>query len=111
MPHLLPFFLEAVYVAVFWLLKFRIMGSLSHLVALIFPILQPIVQTKFPQGLLILFLGKAPHYEEYQCLDPFTNRVYISLHLCFHANDFSFLHLLSRLMLDTTYLLLMWMTF
>lgn len=37
-----------------------------------------------------VFLGYAPHYEGYRCLDPITCRVYISHHVRFNETEFPY---------------------
>jgi len=41
-----------------------------------------------PRSIKCVFLGYAPHYEDYRCLDPLTNHVYISHHVRFHETEF-----------------------
>jgi len=37
-----------------------------------------------------MFWGYALHHKDYRCLDPLTNHVYISHHVCFHQSEFPF---------------------
>ena len=53
--------------------------------------------TKLPSRFFqCVFLGYAPHYKGYHCLDPCINRVYISHDVRFHENIFPYSTLASK---------------
>lgn len=57
-----------------------------------FPCLKPYSPSKLhPKSLSCVFLGYSLNHSGYRCLDPTTNRVYISRHVTFHEHVFPFL--------------------
>ncbi|CAH9134641.1 unnamed protein product, partial [Cuscuta epithymum] len=46
---------------------------------------------------LCVFLGYAPEYKGYRCLDPLTGKIYINRNVCFHENHFPYSDLISSL--------------
>lgn len=48
-----------------------------------------------PLSIQCVFLGYAPNYKGYRCLDPKTGRVYISRHVLFHELRFSYSELVN----------------
>ena len=49
-----------------------------------------------PHSVKCVFLGYAPHYKGYKCLDPISHRVYISHHVRFYETEFPFQTLTTR---------------
>ncbi|KAL6175680.1 hypothetical protein ACLB2K_052319 [Fragaria x ananassa] len=59
-----------------------------------FPYLGPLSSNKLSnQSVECVFIGYSPHHKGYRCLDPQTNRVYISRHVLFNENDFPYTRL------------------
>lgn len=56
-----------------------------------FPNLTPYTKHKLqPRSVRCVFVGYAPHYKAYKCLDPLTGRIYVSRHVIFHENIFPY---------------------
>ena len=56
-----------------------------------FPNLTPYTHNKLqPRSIRCVFIGYAPHYKAYKCLDPLTGRIYVSCHVIFHEHIFPY---------------------